>query len=72
MAFNIAEDGDRLHMCLTMDEDVKVPDGVKSIALRAIHYPLQNKTLYLEREPERHVCHVEDVTEEWADEDLPF
>ena len=30
--------GDRLHICLTMDEDVKVPDGVKSIALRTIHY----------------------------------
>lgn len=124
----IASDGDRLHMCLTMGEEVEVPDGVKSIALsaihqelcpnarhvvfpksvesisgyaivsetveditihnagayisddafswcpslRAIHYPSQNKTIYLEREPERHVCHVEDVTEEWADEDLPF
>lgn len=64
--------GDRLHICLTMDEDVKVPDGVKSIALRAIHYPSQNKTIYLEFEPERQVCYVEDVTEEWADEDLPF
>lgn len=42
------------------------------LSLRAIHYPLLNKTIYLEREPERHVCHVEDVTEEWADEDLPF
>ncbi len=124
----IARDGDRLHMCLTMGEEVEVPDGVRSIALsaihhelcpnvrhvvfpksvesisgyaivsetveevtihnagayisddafswcqslRAIHYPMQNKTIYLEREPERHVCHVEDVTEEWADEDLPF
>lgn len=55
-----------------MDEDVKVPDVIKSIALRAIHYPSQNKTIYLESEPERQVCHVEDVTEEWADEDLPF
>ncbi len=64
--------GDRLHICLTMDEDVKVPDGVKSIALRAIHYPLQNKTIYLEHKPKRQVYHVEDVTEEWADEDLPF
>ena len=64
--------GDRLHICLTMDEDVKVPDGVKSIALRVIHYPSQNKTIYLEREPKRYVCHVEDVTEEWADEDLLF
>lgn len=124
----IARDGDRLHMCLSMGEEVEVPDGVRSIALsaihqelcpyvrhvifpqsieaisgyaiinetveevtihnagayisddafswcqslRAIHYPMQNKTIYLEREPERHVCHVEDVTEEWADEDLPF
>ena len=115
-------------MCLTMGEEVEVPDGVRSVAfsaiyhelcpnvrhvvfpksvesisgyaivsetveevtihnaeayisddafswcqsLRAIHYPMQNKTIYLEREPERHVCHVEDVTEEWADEDLPF
>lgn len=124
----IARDCDRLHMCLTMGEEVEVPDGVRSVAfsaiyhelcpnvrhvvfpksvesisgyaivsetveevtihnaeayisddafswcqsLRAIHYPMQNKTIYLEREPERHVCHVEDVTEEWADEDLPF
>lgn len=124
----IAGDGDRLHMCLTMGEEVEVPDGVKSIAmsaihqelcpnirhvifpqsveaisgyaiisetveevtihnagayisddafswctsLRAIHYPSQNKTIYLERELERQVCHVEDVIEEWADEDLPF
>lgn len=41
-------------------------------SLRAIHYPSENKTIYLESEPERQVCHVEDVTEEWADEDLPF
>lgn len=68
----IARDGDRLHMCLTMGEEVEVPDGVRSIALSAIHYPMQNKTIYLEREPERQVYHVEDVTEEWADDDLPF
>lgn len=124
----IARDGDRLHMCLTIGEEVEVPDGVRSVAfsaiyhelcpngrhvvfpksvesisgyaivsetveevtihnagayisndafswcpsLRAIHYPSQNKTIYLEREPERHVYHVEDVMEDWADEDLPF
>ena len=124
----IARDGDRLHICLTMDEDVKVPDGVKSIAmsaihqelcpnirhvifpqsveaisgyaiirgaveditihnagayisddavswcpsLRASHYPSENKTIYRESEPTRQVCHVEEVTEEWADEDLLF
>jgi len=124
----IAGDGERLHMCLTMDEEVEVPYGVKSIALsaihqelcpnirhvvfpksvesisgyaiiseaveevtihntgayisddafswctslRAIHYPSENKTIYLEREPKHHVCHIEDVTEEWADENLPF
>lgn len=59
-------------MCLTMGEEVEVPDGVRSIALSAIHYPMQNKTMYLEREPERQVYHVEDVTEEWAGDDLPF
>ena len=124
----IARDGDRLHMCLSFDKEIEVPDGVKSIAmsaihqelcpnvrhvifpqsveaisgyaiisetveevtihnagayisddafswctsLRAIHYPSENKTIYREFEPERHVCHVEDVTEDWADEDLPF
>lgn len=124
----IARGGDRLRMCLTMGEEVEVPDGVKSItlsaihcelcpnvrhvifsqsveaisgyatinetveevtihntgayisddafswctSLRAIHYPLQNKTIYLEHKPKRQVCHVEDVTEEWAEEGLPF
>ena len=38
----IARDGDRLHMCLAMGEEVEVPDGVKSIALRAIHYLSHN------------------------------
>ena len=41
-------------------------------SLRAVHYPSQNKTIYLEHEPKCQVCHIEDVTEEWADEDLPF
>ena len=41
-------------------------------SLRAVHYPSQNKTIYLEHEPKCQVCHFEDVTEEWADEDLPF
>ena len=124
----IASDGDRLHMCLTMGEEVEAPYGVKSIALsaihqelcpnvrhvifsqsieaisgyaivsdtveeitihnagayisndafswcqslRAIHYPLENKTIYLESEPERQMSHIDEVTEEWADEDLPF
>lgn len=42
------------------------------LSLWAIHYPLLNKTIYLERKPKHQVYHVEDVTEEWADEDLPF
>lgn len=42
------------------------------LSLRAIHYPLLNKTIYLESKPTRQVRYVEEVTEEWADEDLPF
>ena len=40
--------------------------------LRAIHCLLLNKTIYLEFKPTRQVCHVEEVTEEWGDEDLSF
>ena len=36
----IARDGDRLHMCLTMGEEVEVPDGARSIALSAIRHEL--------------------------------
>lgn len=32
--------GDRLHICLTMDEDVKVPDGVKWIMCKTLCYDL--------------------------------
>lgn len=124
----IARVGDRLHMCLSEGELVEISEGVRSVALsaiheeqcpnvrhvifpqsveaisgyaivsytveevtvnnagasiserafswclslRAIHYPSENKTIYQEREPKHQVCRVEEVADEWADEDLPF